>query len=199
MSSTNKLRVFIPLKNGIGKKVSAVRQELSGDWKGIPPHMTILEIGLGDCVMQHSIELTQIVQSIVSEYIVNATFALCDQPNDVRQFTIFTALRYNANKNLKELYDKITNAIVKCANISGEITRTETTSVVFSIGTQTIYTLPLYASDLTQMKTHVSIIVTEKIIKDDAHNIIRTRLGKIMQTLTSEHFSDAKIEIINRP
>lgn len=200
MSYLKKLRVYMPLKNGPGKKVSTVRQELTGDWKGIPPHVTLLEIELGECVTVHESELVKIVREFASEYTKKVEFELCDAPNDVKQFKIFTALRYDIlGEPIQSLYDQIISAILKCISVSEDVVASETDKhIEFSHDGMQIYALPLYARDPTLLKGHISVSVTSKItVPDVATEVIRSRLGDVLHHLSFDHFSEVKVEVID--
>lgn len=200
MSFCKKLRIYMPLKNGVGKKITAVRQEVTGDWKGIPPHVTLLEIELGDSVIAFSDELIKLVQSCASEYIGKVAFELCDVPDDVKQFKIFTALRYNIiGESMQTFYEQVISIILKCAQVSGDIiTNTTSNHIEVSSDGHMIYALPLYARNPALLKGHVSVSVTGKIKDlDSATEIIRTRLGGIIHHLSSEHFASVNVEVID--
>jgi hypothetical protein len=200
MSFCKKVRIYMPLKNGPGKKVTTVRQELTGDWKGIPPHITLLEIELGECVSVHGDELVKLVQEFASEYVKKIEFELCDAPNDVKQFKIFTALRYNIlGESIQSLYDQIVSAILKCAGIDGDLAISETDKhIEFSHDGKQIYAVPLYARDLSLLKGHISVSVTGKItVPDAATEVIRSRLSGVLHHLSFDHFSEVKVEVID--
>lgn len=195
--ATRRLRIYVPLNGGLNKKITAARQELTGDWKGIPPHITLLEIDVNEGIIESCID---VIQKYTSEFISSEVFDLSDAPDDVRQFKIFTALRYNA-PHIREIYEKTISLILEKCQLTPdeELIVTETASnIIFSTARHgMIYALPLYAKDLSLLKCHVSICITQKI-KDVAASseFIRERLGGIMKQLTSKNFTEVKVEII---
>jgi hypothetical protein len=181
-----KLRVYLPLKGGLNKKITAVRQKLTGDWKGIPPHLTLLELTFNAKLITNVDTLQQRLLDVFSQFLQQIMFTLCDPPEDIKSFGVYLALRYHISPSLTTLYEQV-NTIFRELTHEPELEK--------------VYALPLYTrkegdSPSPAVMGHVSIVALDKISSlEVAQDLIRTQLGTIMSQLTQEHFTSLKIEL----
>lgn len=193
-----KLRVYMPLKNGLGKKISAMRTAVTGDWKGIPPHVTLFDFNFTRSCFDDVDHFKQTILECAQAFVGKTQFVLCQEPNDIHIFKNFVALRYDVS-NFQELFDEIKKIILEHCNIKGEPTVTETSDeIITNVCNVPVCSFPIYTKNPELFKGHISISRVEKIKEiDNAPQIIRNSITQQLKILTIDTFTEVKVDIVD--
>lgn len=198
--NVTKLWIYAPLNSNRTRKFSHFKNVVTGSRFGAPPHLTLLEIFIHPDAKINYDSLLGSLGKIYDKLLDNIILNMKTQPDNVQTLGKYLTLCYNIEYKNTEMTFAIARSmmILELENqFGGPITTYDNGDfVIYSLGIQELFAIPIYAKKIEDIIIHISVLHTDKLTNKEIDKNELNILCNSMKQLDKTSFSGKIMKLL---